>query len=162
MASYNKPILIATGASSIADVILTIDFVEKYNKDLVLMQCNTNYTAKPENYKHIHLNVLKSYAQMFPNAILGLSDHTFGHSTVLGAIALGAKVIEKHFTDDNKREGPDHKFSMNPKTWKEMIDRSRELEFSLGGCIKKVEENEKETFVLQRRCLRAAKTLKEG
>ena len=78
------------------------------NPHLVLMQCNTNYTASPENFDHIHLNVLKTYAAMFPDVVLGLSDHTHGHATVLGAVTMGARVIEKHFTDDNapRRSGP--------------------------------------------------------
>jgi N-acetylneuraminate synthase len=162
MANYNKPILIATGASKIDEVTDLITKIEQVNKNIVLMQCNTNYTASNENFKYIQLNVLKSYAIMFPNVILGLSDHTLGHTTVLGAIALGAKVIEKHFTDNNNLEGPDHKFSMNPQTWKEMLNRTRELEYALGGSIKKVEENEKETVILQRRCLRATKFLNKG
>jgi len=162
MANYNKPILLATGASNIEDVILAMEQVEAINKKIVLMQCNTNYTANNENFKYIQLNVLKSYGLLFPNAILGLSDHTLGHTTVLGAVALGAKVIEKHFTDNNNQKGPDHKFSMNPITWKEMVERTRELEYALGGSIKKIEDNEKETSVLQRRCLRATKNLKKG
>ncbi len=159
MAKYDKPILLATGASKIDEVIDTIQKIEKINKNIVLMQCNTNYTANDENFKYIQLNVLKSYALMFPNAILGLSDHTLGHTTVLGAVALGAKVIEKHFTDNNNLAGPDHKFSMNPSSWKEMVERTRELEYALGGSIKKVEDNEKETCILQRRCLRASRDL---
>ena len=115
------------------------------------MQCNTNYTGKIENLKFINLNVLKQFKKIFPKAILGLSDHTPGHSTVLGAITLGARVIEKHFTYSNKVDGPDHFFSMNPKSWKEMIERSKELEFALGSNNKKVENNEKETVVVQRR-----------
>ena len=162
MASYNKPMLIATGASDIQDVIDIMDTITQLNDKIILMQCNTNYTAEAENFKYIQLNVLKSYAEIFPQAILGLSDHTIGHSTVLGAVALGAKVIEKHFTNDNTLDGPDHKFSMNPHTWKEMVERTRELEFALGGCVKKVEANEKETSILQRRCLRATKELKIG
>jgi len=162
MANYHKPMLIATGASNIDEVIELMTKVEKINKNIVLMQCNTNYTANDENFRHIQLNVLKSYALMFPNAILGLSDHTLGHTTVLGAVALGAKVIEKHFTNDNNLAGPDHKFSMNPVTWREMVDRTRELEYALGGSIKKVEENEKETVILQRRCLRASRDLRAG
>ncbi|WP_321777721.1 N-acetylneuraminate synthase family protein [Sulfurimonas sp.] len=162
MANYEKPILIATGASKLDEVIDLMQKVKKVNNDIVLMQCNTNYTANDENFKYIQLNVLKSYAQLFPNAILGLSDHTLGHTTVLGAVALGAKVIEKHFTDNNDLEGPDHKFSMNPKTWREMVDRTRELEYALGRSIKKVEDNEKETCILQRRCLRAVMDLKQG
>jgi N-acetylneuraminate synthase len=85
--------------------------------------------------------------------VLGLSDHTPGHSTVLGAVALGARVIEKHFTLDNHLKGPDHAFSMNPKTWSEMVRCTRELENALGSGVKKVEENEKETVVVQRRSL---------
>jgi N-acetylneuraminate synthase len=162
MASFNKPILIATGASNIEEISKLITKIQPINNNIVLMQCNTNYTANFENFKFIQLNVLKTYAQMYPNVILGLSDHTLGHSTVLGAIALGAKVVEKHFTKDNHLEGPDHKFSMTPTTWKEMVERSRELELALGNTIKKVEGNEKETHVLQRRCLRASKNLKKG
>ena len=60
------------------------------------MQCNTNYTANDENFNYINLNYLKNLKKKFPNLILGLSDHTHGHATVLGAIALGAKVVEKH------------------------------------------------------------------
>ena len=100
------------------------------------MQCNTNYTTSLENFKYINLNVLKTFKKLYPDLILGLSDHTPGHSTVLGAVALGAKIIEKHFTDENEREGPDHKFSMNPHSWKEMVARTRELENALGGEIK--------------------------
>ena len=126
------------------------------------MQCNTNYTASDQNFDYINLNVLKTYRKQYPDALLGLSDHTHGCASVLGSIALGAKVIEKHFTDKCEREGPDHKFSMNPVTWREMVDRSRELESSLGTEIKKVEENEKETVILQRRALRATRDLVAG
>ena len=159
MANYNKPILVATGASDIDEVTDLINKIRSINKKIVLMQCNTNYTANVENFKYIQLNVLKKYAQLFPDVILGLSDHTLGHTTVLGAVTLGAKVIEKHFTDNNNFKGPDHVFSMNPVTWREMIDRTRELELALGGGIKKVEENESETVILQRRCLRASRDL---
>ncbi len=162
IANYNKPILLATGASKIDEVIEAMKKVETINENIVLMQCNANYTANNENFKYIQLNVLKLYALMFPDAILGLSDHTLGHTTVLGAVALGAKVIEKHFTDNNNLLGPDHKFSMNPTTWKEMVDRTGELEYALGGSIKEVEENEKETCVLQRRCLRSSRDLVSG
>jgi len=132
------------------------------NPQLVLMQCNTNYTGSLENFRHIHLRVLESYRVMFPGVILGLSDHTPGHATVLGGVALGARVIEKHFTDDNRREGPDHPFSMTPSAWREMVDRTRELEYALGSSMKFVSENERDTVVVQRRCLRAARDLTAG
>jgi sialic acid synthase SpsE len=162
IASKGKPVLLATGACDIGEVQRAVHAILRLNSQLVLMQCNTNYTASAENYKHINLNVLKSYAQMFPEVILGLSDHTAGHTTVLGAVALGARVIEKHFTDDNLREGPDHHFAMNPVSWRVMVDATRELENALGSGDKTVAENERETVIIQRRCLRAARDLKAG
>lgn len=162
MAKTKKPILIATGASTYDDVKQVVNKVKKINKKIVLMQCNTNYTASPKNYKFINLNTLKVYKKKFPDVILGLSDHTFGHETVLGAIALGARVVEKHFTDKNSRLGPDHKFSMNPKTWHKMVEASRKLELSLGLERKIIEQNETETVILQRRSVRAARDLKKN
>ena len=128
IAKKGKPVFLATGASDILDVQRAVDIISSVNPQLVLMQCNTNYTADPENFRHINLNVLKAYQVMFPEVVLGLSDHTPGHATALGAIALGARVLEKHFTDDTGREGPDHPFSMAPGPWKEMVERIRELE----------------------------------
>ena len=100
------------------------------------MQCNTNYTGSIENFKFINLNVLNKYKKIFPKALIGLSDHTPGHETVLGAVAMGARAIEKHFTDNTKRKGPDHPFSMDPKTWKLMVVATRNLEKSMGDGIK--------------------------
>lgn len=162
IAKKKKPVLIATGASNIQDVIAATNLILKYNKKIVLMQCNTNYTNDEENFKYINLNVLKKYKKIYNDrVILGLSDHTSGHSTVLGAIALGAKVIEKHFTDNNNRVGPDHKFSMNPKSWSEMIKNSRELEKSLGDEEKRIEKNEKQSVIVQRRGVWAKKNIKK-
>ena len=162
VAKLNKAVLLATGASDMDDVIRAVEAISKYNKNIVLMQCNTNYTANLENMKYVNLNVLLTYKDKFKDIILGLSDHTFGHSAVLGAVALGARVIEKHFTDDNDRLGPDHKFAMNPQTWKEMVLRTRELEQALGDGIKRVEENEKDTVIVQRRSIRLNTDLKAG
>lgn len=162
MASKGKPMIIATGASTIGEVQRAVHAVFALNKDVVLMQCNTNYTASLENFKYINLNVLKTYATMFPNVVLGLSDHTPGHATVLGAVALGARVIEKHFTDDNNREGPDHPFAMNPQTWAEMVENTRQLEQALGSTDKFVAGNEVETVIIQRRCLRASRNIVKG
>ena len=162
MAAKGKPMIIATGAATIGEVQRAVHAILTVNPNLVLMQCNTNYTANPENFRYIHLNVLKTYALMFPQVVLGLSDHTKGHATVLGAVALGARVIEKHFTDDCKREGPDHHFAMDPVTWADMVARTRELEMALGSADKQVGENERETVVIQRRCLRAARDIAVG
>lgn len=162
IAGKQKPYILASGASNMDDVHRAVSAGLRVNPNLCLMQCNTNYTASLENFKYIQLNVLKVFSEMYPDLVLGLSDHTPGHATVLGAVALGARMIEKHFTDDVGREGPDHKFSMDPKTWREMVDRTRELENALGNGIKKVEENESQTVILQRRAIRLASDFSAG
>jgi sialic acid synthase SpsE len=161
-ARKGKPVLLATGASTLHEVVAAVELIQSHRVPLVLMQCNTNYTGSKENFKFQNLNVLKSYSEKFPGVILGLSDHTPGHSTVLGAVTLGARVIEKHFTDDQNRIGPDHLFSMNPTDWISMVDRTRELEMALGDGVKRVEPNENETVIVQRRAIRAAGRIPAG
>lgn len=162
MASDGKPILLATGAADLYEVHLAMAAIQRHTSDVVLMQCNTNYTGDIENFRHVALNVLKTYARQYPTCVLGLSDHTPGHSTVLGSVALGARVIEKHLTDDRTRKGPDHGFSMNPAGWREMVDRTRELELALGPEEKRVMPNEVETVVVQRRAVRAVRAVAPG
>ena len=162
VASKQKPYMLATGASNLLDVVRAVEAGLAINHQLVLMQCNTNYTASVENFRYLNLNVLKTYRGLYPDLILGLSDHTMGYSSVLGAVALGASVIEKHFTDSNDRAGPDHHFAMNPKTWEEMVQSVRELEYAFGDGVKRVEENELDTLVVQRRSICAATDLSAG
>lgn len=162
VASKGKPMLIATGASTIKDVDRVVNELEQLNAVFSLMQCNTNYTGESENFRFQNLNVITTYQSRYPDIVVGLSDHTPGHACVLGAIALGARVIEKHFTDDQNKSGPDHIFSMTPKTWKEMVLRSRELEMALGDGNKIIESNEADTTIIQRRCLRASSSLPAG
>jgi N-acetylneuraminate synthase len=162
MARYKKPVILATGASSIEDVSRAYESISKINQDIVIMQCNTNYTNSDDNFNYLNLKVLETYAKMFPNVVLGLSDHTPGHIAVLGAVALGARVIEKHFTDDNNRLGPDHKFSLNPTNWSKMVSDVRTLERALGDGMKIIEGNELESFVVQQRSLYYARNLKKG
>lgn len=162
IARKGKPVILATGASDIGDVQRAVHTILAINPQLILLQCNTNYTASLENFDHIHLRVLSTYRAMFPQVVVGLSDHTSGHATVLGAVALGGRVVEKHFTDDNRRVGPDHPFSMTPATWRDMVERTRELERALGSPDKMVTGNEQQTYIVQRRCLRAARDIQAG
>ena len=162
IASKGKPVLFATGASSFIEVLNAHERLLKSTSDIILMQCNTNYTASDENFRYINLNVLKLYRDNFPSTVLGLSDHTHGHETVLGAVALGARAIEKHFTDDTTRSGPDHPFSMDPDSWTAMVKSTRLLELALGDQKKKVEANESETVILQRRSIRVIRNVKSG
>ena len=162
MAKYKKPIFLATGASDIHEVKRTVEFLMSLGIDIVLMQCNTNYAGSEENYNFQNLNVLTTYKKLFPKLIMGFSDHTNGHTAVLGAISLGARVIEKHFTDDKNRKGPDHYFSLDPIDWKNMVLESRKLEKALGNGEKIVEDNEKESRLIQRRSLRYKRKLQAG
>lgn len=162
IASKNKPVFLACGAASMADVERAVGAILQHNPHLALMQCNTNYTGSLDNLHFVNLRALQAFTARWPGMVLGLSDHTPGHATVLGAVTLGARVIEKHFTDDNSREGPDHGFAMNPRAWREMVERTRELEAALGDGTKKVEANEADTVIIQRRAIRARSALRPG
>lgn len=157
-----KPVILSSGASSIEDVIRAVDAAIEGTREVALLQCNTNYTGRRDNFKYVNLSVLKTFSVVFPGIVLGLSDHTPGYSAVLGAVTLGARIVEKHFTDDNSREGPDHAFALDPQCWKKMVIATREVEMAIGDGIKRVEENERETYVVQRRCLRVKKDIKAG
>mgnify|MGYP001207525582 CR=1 FL=1 len=162
IASKKKPILLACGAATLDDVVRAVKSVREVHSDIAVLQCNTNYTGCPDNLDYINLNVIKTLKDMFPDLCIGLSDHTKGHATTIGAVALGCRIIEKHFTDDNSRNGPDHGFAMNPLSWKLMVDTTRELERALGGGIKTIEKNEANTVVIQRRSIRVNKKLCKG
>lgn len=162
IAMSGKYVFLATGASTLDDVVRAVSDLQSARSPLVIMQCNTNYTGSLENFDNLNLNVLKLFAQRFPDAIMGLSDHTPGHVAVLGAVALGARVVEKHFTDDQTRIGPDHAFSLTPEQWQEMVLDTRRLEVALGNGEKIVEANEIESAVIQRRALRFARAISKG
>lgn len=160
--SRGKPVFLATGAADMDDVERAMDAALEETRQLCLMQCNTNYTGSLENFANVNLNVLRSFAVKYPGLPLGLSDHTPGHAAVLGAVTLGVCAVEKHFTDDNNRDGPDHPFSMNPQSWADMVDRTRELELALGDGVKRIEANEIDSSVVQRRCLRLKQDIAPG
>jgi N-acetylneuraminate synthase len=162
IAKKGKPVLLATGASNFEDVDRAVKKIKEFNSEIILMQCNTNYTADTENFKYINLNVLTTFKHFYPDMIIGLSDHTKGAISVLGAIALGARVIEKHFTDDNTRDGPDHHFSMIPSDWKHMVTDSANIFSALGSGIKQIERNEEQTVQIQRRSIYLCNDKKRG
>jgi len=162
IASQGKPVLLATGASEFWEVERAITLISKFEVPIVLMQCNTNYTGNEDNFDYLNLLAITEFKEKFPEVILGLSDHSIGHVAVLGAVALGARAIEKHFTDDTTRGGPDHAFSLDPKAWKKMVEETRILERCLGGGRKQVELNEEDARIVQRRALRYKRDLKAG
>jgi N-acetylneuraminate synthase len=162
ISTKDKPILIAAGASTMEEVSDAMELLQNKFNNVCLMQCNTNYEGKIENAEFQNLRVISSFKEMYPEIITGLSCHMPGWTSVLGSVALGARVIEKHFTDDRNREGPDHGFAINPKEWEEMVKETRMLESMLGDGKKKVEKNEEKTVVVQQRCIRVSRDMKIG
>ena len=148
IADTGKPVILSTGASTIKEVHDALWWL--WGRDVVLMQCNTNYTGSLDNIRHANLNVLKTYAGLYPGAVLGLSDHTKSTAVVLGAVAFGARVIERHF---GSSRGPDGGFSLSPYSFKEMVRMVRDLEKAFGSHTKQVCENEKEARIVQRRAM---------
>ena len=136
IAKQNKPILLATGASNMKDVCRAMEALLKHNSEVLLMQCNTDYTAnihddstiKSSRFSCINLAALDRFKKLWPAIAVGLSDHTHGHDTVLAAVALfDCAAVEKHFTLDNSKNGQDHSFSMTPETWRTMVDETEKL-----------------------------------
>lgn len=159
IARKGRPVMLATGASTLAEVDEAVRVIAKTgNKNLVLMQCITNY---PSKFESANIRVLHTYREAF-GAILGYSDHTPGDVVPLGAVALGAKVIEKHFTLNRKNKGPDHPHSMEPQEFADMVCHTRELEKAMGTGKKEVVAEESETVLVQRRGLTAARDIKKG
>lgn len=159
VARREKPVLLPTGASTLAEVDKAVKAVRSTgNNDIVVLQCVTNY---PSSFESANIRAMKSMGKSL-GTLVGYSDHTPGHVVPFGAVALGACVIEKHFTDDKKRKGPDHPFALDGREFKEMVDGIRVMERSLGSPIKDLYAEERETVMLQRRCLGAAKDIPNG
>ena len=159
IASKGLPIMLATGDATLSEIDEAVRIIERTgNKDLVLMQCITNYPSKIES---ANVNVLKTYQNAF-GCLTGYSDHSPGHVVALASVVLGARVIEKHFTLDKTDKGPDHPHSMEPDEFKFMVDSIREVERAMGSTRKEVVDEESETVYVQRRCLYAKNDLKAG
>lgn len=159
IAQKGKPIILGTGSSTIEEIEEAVNVIRKAgNNDIVLLQCVTNY---PSHFESANIKAMRAIGEMF-DVPVGYSDHTPGMIVPLGAVSLGGCIIEKHFTDDKTRNGPDHPFAMDGKDFKEMVDGIRNLEKALGSSAKDVYEEESTTIVLQRRCLRASRDLPKG
>jgi N-acetylneuraminate synthase len=159
IAKKNKPMILATGDATLSEIDEAIRTIEETgNKQLILLQCITNYPSKIES---ANINVLKTFQTAF-NILTGYSDHSPGLVVALGSIALGGCVIEKHFTLNKKDKGPDHPHSMDVNEFKTMVNCVRELEVALGSTRKTVVEEESETVIVQRRCLYAKHAIPKG
>lgn len=158
VAKQNQPIILATGASTVAEIEEALEVIRPHNKEIILLQCVTNY---PSEFDSANIRAMSAIGDAFEVPV-GYSDHTPGNTVPLGAVSRGACVIEKHFTDDKSRDGPDHKFAMNVSEFKQMVTSVRKLNTALGSSHKQIYEEENIPRVLQRRALRANRKLEKG
>jgi len=157
--SLKKPIFLATGASTIKEVSDAIKAIKSVgNHKIILMHSVTQY---PSPIEQANLNVLQTLMKNF-RLNVGYSDHSPGSLVPLASVALGASVIEKHFSLNPKSKGPDHLHSMSPKSFAKMVQDIRTLEKALGDGQKRIEKSEKETRIVQRRGIWTIKKIKKG
>ncbi|MBI4650901.1 N-acetylneuraminate synthase [Candidatus Desantisbacteria bacterium] len=164
IAKKNKSIILSTGMSYLGEIEKAINWIneewEKINikPQLSLLHCVSNYPAKVED---TNLLAMKTMENAF-GLTVGYSDHTMGIEVPIAAVAIGAKIIEKHFTIDRKMEGPDHKASLEPYELEAMIKAIRNIEKAMGNGIKRPVKNEENIKKVARRSLVAAKNIKAG
>jgi len=156
-----KPVLLSTGMSNLKEVESALDALEKSGTNrnkITVLQCTSSYPAPKSE---ANLNAMINFKKEL-NVAVGFSDHTLGIDISLAAVALGASVIEKHFTLDKSFPGPDHKASLEPKELKEMVVAIRNIEVSLGDGIKKVMPSEISNIDVARKSLVAKKQINKG
>jgi len=159
VAQKDKPIILSTGMSVIEDIERAVKAIkEEGNEQLILLQCTSDY---PCAIQDINLNVIQTLKNKF-NTIVGFSDHTLRIDTPSIAVALGAKVIEKHITLDRDMPGPDHKASLEPNELKEMVKLIRETEIMLGSSEKKPTKAEINVASVARKSLVTTRNIKKG
>lgn len=130
IAAFGKPIILSTGMNTIAGVRKAVEIFENTGVPYALMHTTNLYPTPPHL---VRLGAMVELANTFPNAVIGLSDHTTDNIACLGAVALGASILERHFTDHMFRQGPDIVCSMDEKACRELIESSRKLHSELGG-----------------------------
>ncbi len=158
VASTRKPVIMSTGMGTLAEIDEAVTTLRKNGtQDLILLKCTSSYPAPPEE---INLKTISHLAQAF-NCPAGLSDHTMGSAVAVAAVALGARIIEKHFTLSRADGGPDSAFSMEPHEFKQMVNDIRIAEKALGRVSYALTENEKSSVVF-RRSLFVVKSIKQG
>ena len=160
IAAKNKPIIMSTGMANLGEVEEAINTILSVNSkaNISLLHCTTNY---PAPYEEVNLKAMQTLAVAFKLPV-GYSDHTLGIEVPVAAVAMGARIIEKHFTLDKKLLGPDHKASLEPGELKEMIKAIRNIEKTLGDGIKKPNKSEIEIIKVARRSLVATRDIRVG
>ena len=154
-----KPVLLATGMASLGEIERAVNYIRGIGNDsLTLLHCTSSY---PAPHDQVNMNFLTTLKNIFDYPV-GYSDHTRGIEIAVMAVALGARVIEKHFTLDKNIVGPDHWASAEPAEIKEMVDAVRNVEKAFGTCEKILTENEQENILYMRRSIHAVSDIKKG
>lgn len=159
IARTKKPIVMSTGMANMLEIEEAIKILmENGAEDITILHCNTEY---PTPFEDVNLNAMKSIKDKF-GCKVGYSDHTRGIEVPIAAVAMGAEVIEKHFTLDRDMEGPDHRASLEPDELKSMVTSIRNIEKSLGDGEKKPSKSEMKNIEIARKSIVADKDIKEG
>lgn len=161
IAAFGMPIVLSSGMSTVADIeyaLKTLEDAGTSREKIVLLHCTTEY---PAPYDEVNLKAMQTLADIF-GVKTGYSDHTQGIAVPIAAAALGAVVIEKHFTLDRTMEGPDHAASLEPDELKEMIDSIRCIETALGTGVKKPTRSEEKNMPVARKSIVSSKTINIG
>lgn len=152
-----KPLIISTGMATLDEIKETYEFIDD-KENLIVLHCITGY---PTSFEEANLNFIKTL-QLELNLPIGFSDHSPGIELPIAAVALGACVIEKHFTIDKNLEGPDHKASLNPVEFKAMVDAIRNVEVAMGDGVRKFSANESEIKKVARKSIVLNEDVKKG
>ena len=161
IASLHQPVILSTGMSCLGEIedalrVLTENGLEK--EQISLLHCNTEY---PTPFEDVNLRAMLTLKECF-GVRVGYSDHTKGIEVPIAAVAMGAEIIEKHFTLDKTLPGPDHVASLEPKELKAMVDSIRNIEKALGTGVKQVSSSEKKNIAIARKSIVAARDIKAG
>lgn len=158
---YGKPIILSTGMATLGDIEIAIETLEQAGtprSGVTVLHCTTSY---PTAMNEVNLRAMQTIQSAFGVAV-GYSDHTQGIEVAIAAVAMGATLIEKHFTLDKSLPGPDHKASLEPSELAELIAAIRNIEVALGDGIKRPTENEAKNKEVARKSLVASRAIKEG
>lgn len=159
IAKLNKPVIVSTGMCTMNDIESAVNALKENGVgELTVLHCTTEY---PTPFNDVNLKAMNTIKEEF-DVKVGYSDHTKGIEVPIAAVALGATVIEKHFTLDRNMEGPDHKASLEPDELKFMVDSIRNIELALGDGMKQPAESEKKNMAVARKSIIASKNIKEG
>lgn len=154
-----KKVILSTGMSTLGDIEKALEILRKGGTmDVTVLHCNTEY---PTPMKDVNLNAMNTIKEAFKVEV-GYSDHTLGIEVPIAAVALGATVIEKHFTLDKNMEGPDHRASLEPNELKELVKCIRNIEIALGDGLKKLTESEAKNITIVRKSIVAGRNIKKG